>query len=152
MNASWHNVAADFEPDGALRDIYVQNATLADWQIALDLIRRGYAPVTFTRDGVEGALPPSAADAFADRADAALSLKFEVGGIELACYFFTPTEIEFDLPPAQVNSEERFGALQDFLRALATTLRKPVVLSFESSPELAILTLDPAGRVTYHPA
>lgn len=151
MDASWKRVAPDFEPDGSLCDIYVRSATLVDWEVAFQLIRHNYAPVTFTRDGEPAALPASVADTFADRDRAAVTLDFEVAGIQLACHFFSSTEIEFDLSPEQVNSRERFAALQDFLRTLATTLGKIVILSPESMPQLPILSIDPAGLVAYHP-
>ena len=151
MDASWERVAPDFEPDGSLRDIYVRDTTLADWEVALQLILRAYAPATFTRDGEPAALPTSAADAFADRDRAAVALDFEVAGIEFACHFFSPTEIEFDLPPEQVNSRERFVALQGFLRTLAKVLDKNVVLSPESMPHLPILSVASTGLVSYHP-
>jgi len=152
MDTSWDRLAPDFRPDGSLRDIFVQNATLADWEATLQLILHDYAPATFTRDGELAGLPVSAADVFAERNSATLVLDFEVAGIELACHFFSPEEIEFDLPPEQVNSREKFAALQSFLRTLATTLTKLVVLSPESMPHLPILSVDSAGLMTYHPA
>jgi hypothetical protein len=151
MDASWERVAPDFEPDGSLRDIYVQNATLADWEATFQLIRRDYAPATYTRDGEPAALPASAAEALAERDTATVALDFDVAGVEMACHFFSPKEIEFDLPPEQVNSRERFAAVQGFLRALATTLGKSVLLSPESMPHLPILSVDSVGLVSYHP-
>jgi len=116
--------APDFERNGSLRDIYAQSATLADWDLTLQVVLRDYVPATFTRDGELAALPVSADDVFAERDSAALTLRFEVAGIELACHFFSPEEIEFDLLPKQVNSHERFAALQSFLRSFdGTTLR-----------------------------
>jgi len=152
MDGSRANVAPDFKPDGALRDIYVMNATLADWEAALALITREHVSAVFTRGGEPATFPSSAADAFADSANTAVGLSFDVGGIELAWHFFTPAAIEFDFLPEQVNSLERFGALQKFLRALARTLNKTVVLSPEGSPTLAILSVDPTGTLSYHPA
>src|SRR5262245_17378518 len=151
MDASWDRVAPDFEPDGSLRDIYVQSATLADWDLTLQVILRDYAPATFTRDGELAAVPVSANDVFAERDSAALTLKFDVAGIELACHFFSPEEIEFDLLPKQVNSHERFAALQGFLRSLATTLGKTVILTPQSMAHLPILSVDSDGLVAYHP-
>lgn len=151
MNASWQRIAPDFKPDGSLRDIYVQNASLLDWDRTVAMLHRHYAPLTFTRDGEPFAPPDSAAAIFAERHDATIALDFEVHGIELACHFFTQDEIEFDLPPEQVNSPERFSALQHFLRLLATTVGKRVVLSPESAPTSPILIVDPSGIVNFTP-
>lgn len=40
----WKAVAHEFEWDGSLRDIYVQQATLEDWQAVLDTIRSRFPP------------------------------------------------------------------------------------------------------------
>jgi hypothetical protein len=151
MDASWQHVAADFEPDGSLRDIYVRSATLTDWDRTIVMLRRDYSPLTFTRDGEPFAPPQSASAIFSERDKASIALDFEVGGIELACHFFTQNEIEFDLPPEQVNSSERFSALQHFLRVLAATVGKIVVLSPESAPTLPILVVDPSGTAVFNP-
>lgn len=39
---------ADFTPDGSLRDIYVLDATIADWEGVLEHIHRRYQGMTFT--------------------------------------------------------------------------------------------------------
>jgi len=31
----WSSQKADFEPDGSLRDIYIQNATIEDWKLVV---------------------------------------------------------------------------------------------------------------------
>ena len=151
MDASWQQVASDFEPDGSLHDIYVQGATLADWDRVVALLHRDYSPLTFTRDGKSFPFPQTAAAIFNERENASIALDFDVGGIELACHFFTENEIEFDLPPEQVNSHQRFLALQDFLRELAATVGKTVVLAPESTPTAPILVVDPSGTVIFHP-
>jgi hypothetical protein len=150
MDISWHQVASSFESDGSLRDVYVHSAEVSDWNAVLDLLRGEYAPLAFSRDGLAEPMPARVEDIFAQTADATIALDFEVAGIELACHFFTPTEIEFDLPPEQVNSSAQFQALLAFLRRLAATVRKPVILAQENAPDLPILTVDRAGQATLH--
>ncbi len=151
MAISWAQVAHEFAHDGSLRDIYVHTTDLADWDSLLVLLRRKYGPLVFTRDGATVPLPPSAAEVFAQRPDASVALDFEVGGIQLACHFFTPAEIEFDLPPEQIDSPVRFEALQAFLRDVAVTIGKTATLTPESGAEMPILSVDPlTGQVAYH--
>ena len=50
-------VAGAFEPDGALRDIYVHDATIADWQAVLDFVRGNCTSFQFTVDGQPAVLP-----------------------------------------------------------------------------------------------
>jgi hypothetical protein len=76
-----------------------------------------------------------------------------VAGIAIACHFFTPDDIEFDLSPEQVDSAERFEALLAFLRVIASTLGKTVSLTPENLDGDPILTVDPrTNRVVYHAA
>jgi len=67
----WRTVAEYFKPDAALRDIYVNNTSLADWQATLDRIRERYAPLKFKIDGQPADLPPQVADIFRIRERAA---------------------------------------------------------------------------------
>ena len=150
----WRTVAADFEPEppGALRDIYVHDATPADWQAALDYVRATCASLEVTVDGEPAALPAAVAEVFPLGERAPTLLTFDVGGIGVACHFFAPTEIEFDLRPEAVTGPERLAAVVAFLRGLALAVRKPAVLTMENSPESVILRADPVtGRVSWSP-
>src|SRR5262245_14857192 len=111
----WDTVSEGFKPDGALRDIYVHDATLADWQAALNHIRERYAPLHFTVDSHPADLPRQVAEIFPIRARAAPLLNFDVGGIDLACHFFQPKQIEFDLRPEEVTGPERLATVVSFL-------------------------------------
>jgi hypothetical protein len=146
----WRTAAGDFEADGALRDIYVLDATLADWQVALDHVRQRYAPLTFRVDGCPASLPEQVADIFPIWERASPQLNFDLGGIDVACYFFTREEIELDIRPEEVTGPERLSALVSFLRGLATAVGKPAVLTMENAPDAAILRADP-GTVVWVP-
>jgi hypothetical protein len=39
---NWKDIEWIFEKDGALRDIYVQNTTISDWQKVVDLLNSDY--------------------------------------------------------------------------------------------------------------
>ena len=39
---NWKNIEWIFEKDGALRDIFVQNATISDWKNVVDLFNSEY--------------------------------------------------------------------------------------------------------------
>lgn len=148
----WEAVAEDFRADGGLRDIYVLDATLADWQAALDHVRAAYSPIRFTVDGEAAALPVSVAEIFPVAERAALSLMFDVGGVGVACHFFAPDEIEFDIQPREVNGPERLSTVAAFLRELASATRKPALLTMENMQTAVILRADPAtGRVIWVP-
>jgi hypothetical protein len=148
----WRSVAEDLKADGALRDIYVHDATLADWQVALDRVRVLYAPLEFRVDGHQADLPAQVAEIFPIRERASPSLSFDLSGIDVACHFFTQEEIEFDLRPEEVTGPERLAAVVSFLRELATAVGKPAVLTMESVPGAVILRADPvSGTVVWVP-
>jgi hypothetical protein len=140
----WSGVAAAFEPDGALRDVYVHGATLADWQAVLDHVRTHYPPLDFSVGGDPAALPAAVAEIFPLWERAAPLLYFHVGGIGVACHFFTPDEVEFDLRPEEVTEQARLDALVDFVRGVGDATGKPVAVTIENWPEALILRYDPA--------
>jgi hypothetical protein len=113
----WSVVAEGFEPDGALRDIYVHDATVADWQAALDYVRASRAVLQFTIDGQPAELPGTAVKIFPIRERASPLLSFDVEGINVNCRFFTATEIEFDLQPGDVTGPERLTSVVSFWAA-----------------------------------
>ncbi len=42
MKRNWKDIKWIFEPDGVLRDIYVQEVSLNDWRKVIDLINQNY--------------------------------------------------------------------------------------------------------------
>lgn len=74
--ARWESVANAFEPDGALRDIYSENTTLADWERAIAHIQKRYGPVTFTIDGESAPIPTYPREIFDTRSDRTALLTF----------------------------------------------------------------------------
>jgi hypothetical protein len=146
----WADVAAEFESDGALRDVYVLGTTEADWDAVFALVRRRHPPLRYFIDHVAAQVPEAAAQAFAVWPDAGPLLLFDVGGIQLACHFFTPEEIEFDLRPEGVDGPARLASLVDFLAALATASGKPALLTHENMPHAVILRVEPPVSTSAH--
>lgn len=97
----WPSQKADFEPDGSLRDIYVQNATIDDWKRVVALIMDGSLGARLERGGASVAVP-SRFERLFDQNEGHL-MSFTVGGALLTCQFFTPTEIEFSVDPNDVT-------------------------------------------------
>jgi hypothetical protein len=145
-DVSWETAAQDFRRDGGLRDIYVLDATLADWQAAFDRVRVTYDPIRFTIDGEPATLPPSVTEIFPIWERASPALQFEVGGVEVMCHFFASDEIEFDLWPQDVTGPERLDAVAAFMRELASAVGKPAVLTMENMREAVILRADPVTK------
>jgi hypothetical protein len=52
----WNTCRRDFEPDGALRDIYVHGTSIEGWRAVFDMLRRNYA-LEFLVDGTPREIP-----------------------------------------------------------------------------------------------
>ena len=152
MEPRWPDVAPDLKPDGSLRDVYVFGTTEADWDAVLAHVRGRYGPLRFTVDGEPAPPPARFADGYAVHERATPCLAFRVGGVELACHFFDPGDVEFDLLPQEVNGPERLAAVTAFLRELAQLTGRPAVLTATSQRDAVILRADPVtGAVAFVP-
>jgi hypothetical protein len=68
-----------------------------------------------------------------------------VGGCMINCHFFgEEDEIEFDIDPRQVTSDEIARDVLTFVEGLARAVGRPVHLTPESLHERPMLSLDPA--------
>jgi hypothetical protein len=128
-----------FEDTGSLHDLYIFDTTVSDWQAVIDWLRTGIYPYTFRFDGEIGPLPEKVASIFANRAEVDAFLSLDIAGMQINCFFFWEGEIEFDLAPREVNSDERLNQLLDFMRRLGRLLHKDVALTEESWQELEYL-------------
>jgi hypothetical protein len=135
---SWDDVREAFEPDGMLRDIYVQKADGDVWERAFTyLAKQGTSD--YTVDEVKKALPRSAKDALGLRPDKSPLLLVNRDGIEYGCHFFSEEEIELDFWPEEIDGPLRLASLSDFISGLGHATGKDVVVTHENCPEIPIL-------------
>ena len=140
MVLTWEDCRAVFQPDGALRDIYVQGTTEDDWDAILAFVDAQGFSAAYTRNGIAGPLPRDVAKVFADR-QASHLLRFDIGGgVHIHGYFFEPYEIEMDIDPKEIRSEKELEPLVRFLRGIGDLLSKDVLLTEESAIEHIYLT------------
>ncbi len=118
----------DFVSDGALKDIYILESNLIDWQQALN-VAFGYPITGFFVDRNPQSPISTAQDIFSLRPNASPQLNFDIGGIDIACHFFDSTEIEFDFVPNQITSIREFESLTSFIERLGVACGKPVLVS-----------------------
>lgn len=142
----WSTVSADFEPDGGLRDIYVLDATLADWQAVVDALKREVAGLHFNVGGKTSELPDDISELFfRSPNDLTPCLNVPFGPSTSNCYFFSDDEIEFDLDP-RVMKAELLPQLIDFLTLIGIATSKPVLLTMENMQEAQILRFEPSTK------
>ena len=141
----WRLVQKDFEScDGALCDIYVQNATIDDWQTVIDELRQSDRAIELRIDGQVVELPKDVSELlFRLPDDPCPDMYVQLGSTTLNCHLFTDEEIEFDLDPRDMKPE-LLPELLDFLILIGRSTAKPVILSVENSPEATIMRFEPA--------
>ncbi|OLF12640.1 hypothetical protein BLA60_04905 [Actinophytocola xinjiangensis] len=145
----WEDVEDCFSLDGSLRDAYVQDTGLTDWQTFLDLVRARW-PHTYTVDQREQRLPERADDVLNRGDDDARLLDIRpVPEIQANVHFFTVEQIEIDFAPAELLGQRRLDVLLAFFRDIGRALGKPVIFTPENVPERPLFTYDPRhDRVT----
>ncbi|MFG2596398.1 hypothetical protein [Streptomyces sp. NPDC048462] len=128
----------DFDVDGALRDVCIFDAEIDDWKNLLEgLALTGWA-VHFTWtlfESADGGIADarSLLDRLGSEPEESARLAVEVGGIWFSCYFFDIDEIEFTFDPADVDGPASFAHLEAFLRRLADSTHRRVVVTMEGT-------------------
>jgi hypothetical protein len=148
----WQHAKAEFELDGSLRDVYILNADVGVWQKVIDSLRSSDYPLLYDVNGTEATLPENVADVFGIRSDVGLSLSVEAEGILLNCHFFTEEEVEFDLDPREMDSEERLQALFRFKRRIGEAAGRQVIMTPENAAHHPVFVFSPeSGEIRHTP-
>ncbi|WP_157209271.1 hypothetical protein [Mariniflexile maritimum] len=143
---NWKNIKWIFEKDGALRDIYVQNATISDWERVVELLNSEYK-LTFgvyednLTDKIEFEYVKTM---FADETGEleTKSATIDLNGIVVKCYFFLENQIEFDINPTEIKTESDFNKITDFMKSVSAKLEKQITLCGENQPEFPLIKID----------
>lgn len=142
MTRNWNDIKWIFEPDGSLRDIYIQDITLLDWEKLIDSLNLNYNlkygensnqidkeySVRYLMDKT-GEIESKA-------------LRIDLNGIHVHCYFFLPDQIEFDIDPKEINSLQDFESIEKFMISVSKALNNQVTLTGENSPEFPLFKID----------
>lgn len=140
---TWEQVKAEFEWDGSLRDLYVWNTSIEDWDRLLNAVRSHSYPVEFLLGGELAALPEKVSDIFAITHDKAAFLGIDVSGLRVHSHFFTLEEIEMDLDPRQFRGQKELDALLTFMRFMGQALNREVIMTPENCPDIAVFIYAP---------
>jgi hypothetical protein len=137
MNRNWNDIKWIFETDGygSLRDMYVQEVSLSDWERLIDILNSKYSA------GID---KDYAIQYLADESGEmeARSATIELTGLSLNCHFFLPDQIEFDIDPKEVKSIEAYHYIEGFMEVISKVLDNQVTLTGESSPEYPLVKID----------
>lgn len=140
-----------FSRDGSLRDIYVCNSTAHDWQKFVTFVHEQKYQTTYELEGIETPLPHNFEEIHKRMGELHQLLSINVKSVRLNCHFFWIEEIELDLLPNEVNTEEQAEAVFEFMAEVGRALDKEVILTPENGREYTIVCFDPkAGEVEYN--
>jgi hypothetical protein len=140
---NWQEIKSEFEYEGSLLDLYIQQTDSDDWQKALDLIRSSPYRLCYMRDSQEAPLPHEAKSVLAPRQEASPFLRIGVESLTINCHFFIEEQIEFDVYPPEITTEAHFSYLCQFMRLLGQGLNKSVDLTPENTEDQIILKICP---------
>lgn len=129
--------------DGSLRDIYIFNKSLEDWDRFLAVLREKYSIKC-----EEEKIPDSILEIIPIVRERGFCITVEIGsGIYANCHFFVSIEeqtpIELDLDPREFNSCEGVKCVLDFMSRLGDELGLDVFLTAENAPDIVLLEYKP---------
>jgi len=124
--------------DGSLRDIYVKDTSMEDWEKWIDLVNTGYKVKFY--NGLSGEIESQidksmVFDYWNGKTDLLSNVTIHLKDILVKCYFFGGDEIENDITPSEINSIEDHNRLVDYLKDVSACLGKEVMLTPENYSE-----------------
>ena len=143
MTKNWNDIKWIFEPDGLLRDIYVQEVTLLDWEKLIDFINLNYnlkfgeaESSQIDKDYVIRYLKDDTGEIESK------VLRIYRNGVTINCHFFLSDQIEFDVDPKEIKSLQDFENIENFMISLSKTLHNQVTLTGENWPTFPLVKID----------
>jgi len=136
------------KPDGALRDIYVDNTSIKDWENVIDTFKNSDFSINFFVDENESKLPTVISSLFTNRQNS-LKLQLKKENIIINSFFFIDDQIEFDIDPRDFMAEEQHSIFFEFLSLLSAATNKTVKLCDENSADTPYLVLLPNDKKVY---
>jgi hypothetical protein len=134
--------------DGSLRDIYVLHTSRQDWQRLLDDLHVQGLPMSFrVGEDDDAPVPRAVAEVFARQHEESHTLSIKLSGMMLNTHYVIEDEIELDLDPQELQSEDDFARLLAFMKRLARLLDQPAILTPENLQEYPWITVNPDGGV-----
>ena len=139
----WRSIQQGFDPDGALRDVYIAPASAALWNEFIEWVSCAGYSSEFWHGQQKKALPREFREIKQLQQTDPTTLKlFLSAGVQINCHFFIDEEIELDIDPREIQDQEAFESLLKFLRAIATALKRNARVTYENSPENELFVVE----------
>ncbi|MCX4030225.1 protein export chaperone SecB [Endozoicomonas sp. SM1973] len=138
----WDEVKEEFEADGSLRDIYVEEVNISEWNSFISAILRSKYRIKFIHGDREISLPEDFGSIKKLQLEEPTTLHIWVTDkTQLNCHFFIESEIELDVSPYDIQDSASYSSLVSFLKWLAALLGKQVKLTHEGMQNQVILSV-----------
>jgi hypothetical protein len=153
MKRNWDDIKWIFDMDGGIRDIYVQEVSISDWEKLIDLLNEKYSvkSVITGEERNQNQIDKEHVIKFLTDETGEMDSPFvsiDIGEIQINCHFFLTDQIEFDLNPEQINSIEDFEKVKKFMETVSQDLSNQVTLTGENSPEFPFVKIDKSNRIS----
>ena len=142
---NWKICRKEFAPNGALRDIYILDASIEHWRKVFKILTTTY-DLEYRVDGDVQPIPRSVDEIFDVRATASPLMRFQLAGVTVVCHFFCVEQIELDVDPREVNSATAFDGLISVLKLIGDGLDRRVIMSCESDEQHPFITYEPSRK------
>jgi hypothetical protein len=143
METNWEKTKWIFEPDGTLRDIYVENVDIEDWKILIDYLNTNYT-VKYSSSEVnkidKGYVIQLLTDLTGEMDLKTVSIIID--DIIINTHFFSINEIEFDVQPEEINSVISFEKILNFMNEISRILNKQLILTGENQIEFPLIKVE----------
>lgn len=148
---TWNEIKSELVSDGSLRDIYILDTNIDDWNSFIQGVKQTKFNHDFFYGEIKEELPKSfqSIKSLQENNSTILTIFLEAG-IQVKCHFFIDEEIEMDIDPREISNESAFNVLLSFLHWLAEYLKKTVYLTYENEPNQVILNVIPQNVFNPH--
>jgi hypothetical protein len=147
--ATWVNCRADFAVDGPLVNLICPGTGSDEWETFWAALRSGPFGLRAYRDGEPIPLPETASWALAERKVASVMVSVLAGTVTANCHFFGG-DLELDIDPREVVSEEAFESVLAVMRLVAAAIGMPVFATPEAGgTQHAFLRVSPVGQAIF---
>jgi hypothetical protein len=146
MNYNWDNINWIFKPDGSLRDLYIQETSLNDWEKVIDILNSEYDLSYFSENKInKKEVFEYLQDETGEIECKAVSIN--INNVYINCHFFSIEQIEFDIDPREVNSVLEVDIILSFMTTLSSKLKKEIILTGESDENFPLIKINVDEKV-----
>ena len=139
--------------DGSLRDIYVLNTCIDDWQKWIKFVNQNYAVEFYNRKTGDKFLNidfNKVSEYWDGMNEDGVYASIDLGGFALKCYFTYRNEIENDFSPNEIKNLIDHNSLTKYLKSVSKILNKHIWVTTEMQKNEVLVDVF-HDKVTYPP-